>query len=633
MTTSIPHVAQADRFKLLVDGIQDYGIAMLDPQGCILSWNSGAHHMHGYAAAQAIGQSVEMLYPESLRDIDGIHFSAEQTLEHARRQGKHEEEAWRVRKDGTRFWANVVTTALYDEHGTLVGYGQVTRDLSERRQHLEALRQSEESLRLLIGSVKDYAIYMLTPEGIIHSCNHGAQLIKGYTAREVIGQHYRMFFRAEDIAAGLPERELQKALKHGRVEEEGWRLRKDGSAFWGNIIMTPIESEGRLIGFAKVTRDMSERQRLRDLEHSSKRMNEFLSMLAHELRNPLAPIRNAVSILQLEPSPTPTIKTIRDMIDRQLTHMTRLVDDLLDAGRMTSGKIRIKPELLCFNHVIAIAVEAIRPDFNARAQHFSADLPTRNIWLKGDATRLAQVLQNLLGNASKFTPHGGSISLQAEVIKGQLHVQVRDNGIGMSAENMEHIFELFAQGDGFTSGQSGLGIGLSLARSLIEMHGGSIHVESAGPGQGCTFKFELPGATLRHSADHEEAPEGTCEDTMVLVVDDNKDGADSLADILRSLGHQVQTAYEGQTALQMLQRRMAQTVLLDIRMPDMDGPSVLRAIRAMPGGEQVFICAISGYNLKEDSSDRPLLDGFDAHLQKPVELEALRQILSRSMHG
>src|SRR5690606_32222210 len=200
----------------------------------------------------------------------------------------------------------------------------------------------------------------------------GAQLIKGYTAREVIGQHYRMFFRAEDIAAGLPARELQKALKHGRVEEEGWRLRRDGSAFWGNIIMTPIESEGRLIGFAKVTRDMSERQRLRDLEHSSKRMNEFLSMLAHELRNPLAPIRNAVSILQLEPSPTPTIKTIRDMIDRQLTHMTRLVDDLLDAGRMTSGKIRIKPELLCFNHVIAIAVEAIRPDFNARAQHFSA---------------------------------------------------------------------------------------------------------------------------------------------------------------------------------------------------------------------------------------------------------------------
>ncbi|MGN1056723.1 MAG: PAS domain S-box protein, partial [Comamonas sp.] len=267
---------------------------MLDPQGCILSWNPGARHMHGYSAVEVIGQSVELVYPSSLRELDSNNFSVEQTLEHARRQGKCEEEAWRVRKDGTRFWANVVTTAIYDDAGKLAGYGQVTRDLTERRQHLEALRQSEESLRLLMGSVKDYAIYMLTPEGIIHSWNHGAQLIKGYTAREVIGQHYRMFFRAEDIAAGLPERELQKALKHGRVEEEGWRLRKDGSAFWGNIIMTPIESEGRLIGFAKVTRDMSERQRLRDLEHSSKRMNEFLSMLAHELRNPLAPIRNAV---------------------------------------------------------------------------------------------------------------------------------------------------------------------------------------------------------------------------------------------------------------------------------------------------------------------------------------------------
>ncbi|RYF41869.1 MAG: PAS domain S-box protein, partial [Comamonadaceae bacterium] len=289
-----PHSAvdesHIDRFRLLVDAVQDYGIFMLDPAGIVRSWNLGAARLKGYEASEVIGQHFSIFYPDDARAARW----PDEELRIATRVGKYEEEGWRVRKDGSRFWANVVITALRDPSGAIVGFGKVTRDLTERREHMEALRQSEERFRLLIEGVRDYAIYMLNPEGIIQSWNSGAELIKGYSAQDVIGKHYSMFFRTEDIAAGLPEKELRDALRVGRTEEEGWRVRKDGSTFWANIVMTPIHVGGVLHGFAKVTRDMSERIRLRDLEHSSQRMNEFLAMLAHELRNPLAPIRNAV---------------------------------------------------------------------------------------------------------------------------------------------------------------------------------------------------------------------------------------------------------------------------------------------------------------------------------------------------
>ena len=617
-----------DRFRLLVEAIEDYGICMLDRAGMVLSWNSGAARLHGYAAGEVIGKHLSIFYPEEARQARW----PEEELRRATEVGRHEEEGWRVREDGSRFWAHVVTTALRDRHGTLTGFGQVARDLTERREHLGALRQSEALFRLLIEGVRDYAIYMLDPQGVIRSWNSGAQLIKGYAAHEVIGKHYRMFFRSEDIALGLPDKELQDALLQGRTEEEGWRIRKDGSTFWANIVMAPIQAEGVLLGYAKVTRDMTERLRLRDLEHSSRRMNEFLAMLAHELRNPLAPIRNAVSILQLEPAPSTTVRTSRDMIDRQLSHMTRLVDDLLDAGRLTSGKIRIKPERIAFNQVVAIATEALRPDMDARSHTFELDLPRETVWVNADPTRLAQVLQNLLGNASKFTPHGGTLRLTARVARGRLHVEVVDNGVGIAPAAMEHIFELFSQGDGLAaSRQSGLGIGLSLARSLVEMHGGSIAATSPGVGQGSVFRFELPGASLgRHapSAAGPEHPGGEAAD--LLVVDDNRDAADSLAEILRLLGFRVRTAYGGDAAIQAVHQDMPSLVFLDIGMPDMEGPAVLRAIRQLPGGTAVFACAVSGFGAEDEKTGRADFGSFDARLQKPVELADLRAVLAQA---
>jgi PAS domain S-box-containing protein len=266
-----------------------------------------------------------------------------------------------------------------------------------------------------VDSVRDYAIFMLDPQGIVQSWNAGAQAIKGYEGNEIIGRHFRAFYTPEDQAARKPERELEDARRDGRVEDEGWRVRKDGTLFWANVVVTAVhDADGQLRGFAKVTRDMSERRRLEELESSSRRMNEFLAMLAHELRNPLAPIRNAVTIMQLESLPSPVLRNCRDVIDRQLTQVTRLVDDLLDVGRLTTGKIKLRKELVRLADVVARSVETVRPLISARRHTLAVEQPDEPVYVNGDSTRLSQVLQNLLVNAARYTPEGGSIRLDGD---------------------------------------------------------------------------------------------------------------------------------------------------------------------------------------------------------------------------
>lgn len=485
----------AERFRLLVEAVQDYGIFMLDPLGHVVSWNAGAERIKGYRAQEIIGRHFSVFYPEAAQATRW----PDQELQLALAQGRYEEEGWRIRKDGSRFWANVVITPLFDEQGTHTGFGKVTRDLTERRAHEEALLQSEERFRLLIDGVREYAIYMLDPEGRIQSWNKGAELIKGYLAHEVLGKHYSMFFRREDKVEGLPAWQLQRALLHGKTEEEGWRMRKDGSAFWASIVVSPIVGPGgTLLGYAKVTRDMSEQRKLHELEHSLQRMNEFLAMLGHELRNPLAPMRNAVTLMQREETLNTAQRISRDIIDRQLTHLTRLLDDLLDAGRLTSGKLHIKPLPTDFRQVLTQAVEALWPAMNARSLEIELKLPEGEIQVNADEVRLIQVLQNLLSNATKFTPEGGRIEVRVVVVQERLLVDVADNGMGMSEQTLDNVFQLFSQGEGVReTHQPGLGIGLALARSIVEMHGGTISVVSAGPGKGSVFSFELPGASLR----------------------------------------------------------------------------------------------------------------------------------------
>jgi PAS domain S-box-containing protein len=612
----------SDRLRLLVDAVVDYGIFVLDPKGLVVSWNAGAQRIKGYLQDEVVGQHFSMFYTPEAR---AVGWPAEE-LQRASVAGRFEDEGWRVRKDGTRFWANVVITALRDADGKLLGFGKVTRDLTERRMQEEALRESEERVRLMIAAVRDYAIYMLSPMGIIESWNTGAQQLKGYSSEDVIGRHFSLFYRPDDLKAGMPEAELKTALEKGRAEEEGWRVRKDGSAFWANVIISPIhDAQGSLRGFAKVTRDMSERRRLTELESSSKRMNEFLAMLAHELRNPLAPIRNAVTVLQLEPSPSPVVRSSRDMIDRQLTHMTRLVDDLLDAGRLSTGKINLKKEKILYNQVVERAVEAVRPLMDARHHRFVLDMPEGDIYLTADATRLAQVLQNLLTNAAKYTPSGGEITLKAWVDGTQLGSSVTDNGAGLTPESIGQIFELFSQGDTQTAAkESGLGIGLTLAKTLVEMHGGVLNAESEGPGKGSRFTFFLPSA-VEETGRKQEDTDGM----RFLVVDDNRDAADSLAEILRLMGCSVKTAYDGESGVERAVDYAPQAALVDLGMPGMNGFEVARRLRASPAGKHMVIAAVTGFGA-EDDKQRTLSAGFDVHLTKPVDFTTLQSFLERT---
>jgi len=611
-----------DRFRLLVDAVQDYGIFMLDITGNVMSWNTGAQRLKQYRPDEIIGRNFSIFYPP---EAVAAGWPAEE-LRRAEKDGRFEEEGWRIRKDGSRFWANVVITALRNPEGKLEGFGKVTRDLTERRAHEEALRESEQRFRLMIEGVRDYAIFMLSPDGVIESWNRGAQLIKGYSPSEVIGKHFSLFYRPEDLAAGKPQEELKTALAQGRAEEEGWRVRRDGSVFWANVAIAPVYDAGRVLrGFVKVTRDMTERRRLYELEKSSKRMSEFLAMLAHELRNPLAPIRNAITILQLEPSPSPLVRSSRDMIDRQLSHMTRLVDDLLDVGRLTTGKIRFKSEQVSYNLVVARSIEAVRPLMDARRHRLTTDIPAAPMLVQGDATRLAQVLQNLLINAAKFTPEAGQIELKVWQDGTQLYTTVSDSGVGLSPEALSNIFELFSQGDAQTAArESGLGIGLTLARSLVEMHGGTLSAVSEGPGRGSRFSFFLPNAQVSTGAADEVAGKGSS--ATIMVVDDNKDAANSLAEVLRLMDCQVKVAYDGPAALELFRKQAPQAILLDLGMPGMNGYEVLSALRSLHGGERVTVAALTGFGTDEDKQ-RALDAGFDEHLTKPLDFSALQTFL------
>jgi signal transduction histidine kinase len=298
----------------------------------------------------------------------------------------------------------------------------------------------------------------------------------------------------EEAAAGKPARELAIARQLGHVEDEGWRVRKDGSTFWANVVITAVHDESnRLRGFAKVTRDLTERRQREELERSSERMREFLATLAHELRNPLAPVRNAVGVMQLETGLSPAMMHSRDLIDRQVTHLTRLVDDLLDVGRIMSDKIELRVGSVVLGELVARAIEAARPFTDAHEQLVVPHVPDEPVFIRGDMIRLVQVLQNLLHNASKFSPPGSRIDVTGRIDYRMAVLEVRDAGCGIPAQSLDKIFQLFAQEKaGQNSGEGGLGIGLTLCKSLVEMHGGSIFASSEGLGCGSTFTLSLP---------------------------------------------------------------------------------------------------------------------------------------------
>jgi PAS domain S-box-containing protein len=524
-------------------------------------------------------------------------------------------------------------------------------DISQRRRAERGLKESEERFRLMVEAVRDYAIILLDSAGRVITWNHGAERILGYQEAEIIGKNASVFFTAEDRQAGRPEEELQEAIRSGRAGDDSWLVRKDGSRFFASGATTALRDDGSgLRGFVKILRDLTERKGLEDalreraelLAEADKRKDEFLATLAHELRNPLAPIRNALHLEQLaDPAAKTDVQEARKLMERQLEQLVRLVDDLLDVSRITRGKIRLNVEPIDLPSVLARAIEGSRPFIDVRRHNLTVNLPEEQVPLVADPLRLAQVFMNLLTNAAKYTPDGGEIQLSFATTRpivgkpGEAVVRVRDSGIGIAPEMLPTVFDLFTQETrGLDRSEGGLGIGLTLVRRLTEMHGGSVVAFSAGLGHGSEFVVRLPLADqaslalIRTESPPRQPPRSVAR--RILVVDDNRDSAESLSMLLRLMGNDVRTAYEGRLALEIAAVYQPDIVLLDIGLPGLDGFEVCRRLRDDASSGCNMIVAMTGYGREEDRR-RSLEAGFHAHLVKPVELKALQGLLSSSL--
>ncbi|HET7526499.1 MAG TPA: ATP-binding protein [Burkholderiaceae bacterium] len=487
--------------------------------------------------------------------------------------------------------------------------------------------ESPETFRVLVDSVQDYAIFFLSPDGIVASWNTGAERIKGYRADEIIGKHFSVFYTPDALVKDWPAEELRRSVQMGRFEDEGWRVRKDGTRLWANVIISPVRDQhGNLLGFSKVTRDLTERRRVEELELEGRRISEFIATLSHELRNPLAPMRNALNVMGRLPMESQAAWCLQ-ITNRQLDHLTHLVDDLLDVSRFVSGKIRLALAPVEMSSVVQMAVDATRALLEDRGHALTIELPGRPVHVKGDAIRMTQVLVNLLSNAAKYTPGSGRIKVAVSVDAQSAILQVVDNGIGMSEKLKTQAFEPFVQGaNALERANGGLGIGLTLVKKIVELHEGSVRAESEGADKGTTFVVTLPIAQAPKAltTPAKALPEPTPK--RILVVDDNRDAADSLAMFLRMDGHEVHATYDGARAVAMAATLVPDVILLDIGMPGMNGLEAARQLRALPSLARTRLVAITGFGQQADR-DATLAAGFDQHVTKPVNTAALAGLL------
>ncbi|WP_394792351.1 PAS domain S-box protein [Rhodoferax sp.] len=619
---------QDAHYRQMVMTVSDYAIFFIDLSGVVLSWNAGARLLKGYDANEVIGQHISKFYPAELMQQRW----PEHELSVARSIGRIEDEGWRIRKDGTRFWANIVITRLDDADGVPIGFSKITRDLTERRRQEELLRASEERFRLLVEGVNDYAIFMLDPCGYVVSWSRGAQQSKGYAATEIIGKHFSVFYPADVVARGWPEEELRNAVRDGHFEDEGWRVRKDGTRFWANVVITTLrDAAGVHRGFAKVTRDLTESRRAMKLEDEGRKITNFLAMLGHELRNPLAPISNAVTLLEREADPSKVVRFSREIIGRQLRQLTRLVDDLLDVGRITSGRIHLESKPVRVQDLVRDAIEVVKPLCDQKNHAVDVVDDASDPWIAGDAVRLVQVLSNLLHNATKFTPLGGHIRVQTLVRGDRVDILVQDDGPGIAAADLPTIFDLFVQGaQDSARSLGGLGLGLSLVQQLVALHGGTVSAFSTGrPGEGSEFLVQLP-TTPAPTTSNAASPSKPDIET-VLVVDDNQDAANTLAMILEGMGYVTSVVYNGTDALEAMKTQPLAAVLLDLGLPDLSGLDVAIAVKAALAFPPPLV-AITGYGQENDrAASRDA--GFLAHLTKPVDVERLHGVLQQILKG
>jgi PAS domain S-box-containing protein len=527
-----------------------------------------------------------------------------------------------------RFWS-AVSTPIFGADGTIVCILHTTSDVTEQVRSEAALRESETRYRALANATAD-VVYRMSPDWSQLRQLDG----RGYLKDTADASRYWLddYIPAEDQAR--IHHAIAEAIRTKSTFELEHRVRRlDGSVGWTYSRAVPmLDARGAIHEWIGAASDITERKLAEEkLRESDRRKDEFLAMLAHELRNPLAPVGAAAALLQRARLDEGLVRKTSEIIGRQVAHMTALIDDLLDVSRVTRGQVELDEAALDMRAIVADAVEQVMPLVRTRHQQLDVDVPAQSMPVMGDAKRLVQILANLLNNAAKYTQEGGRLRLAAAVRDGDVIVDVIDNGIGMAPELVARAFDLFAQAERTSDRASGgLGLGLALVRSLVELHGGTVSCESAGPGRGSRFTVTLPLLAQEAAPDalYDGAHAAARESSLsIMVVDDNVDAAETLGLLLEASGHRVSIEHDPQRALERASTEAPQVCLLDIGLPGMDGYELARHLRAQPATRHAFLVAITGYG--QDSDRRLAAEaGFDRHLVKPIDLDKLQDVLA-----
>ena len=636
---ALTDVSQSDRLQILIDAVKDYAIYLLDADGRVATWNTGAERFKGYTADEIIGQHFSVFYTDEDRAV-GLPARA---LTTAATEGRFESEGWRARKDGTRFWTHVVIDPVYGEAGNVIGYAKITRDISDRRLVDEALLAAERRFRLLVQSVRDYAIYMLDPDGKVTNWNAGAEAIKGYTADEIVGQHFSRFYTEEDRAAGAPAKALATAVAEGKFEGEAQRVRKNGERFWANVVIDPIYDDlGELVGFAKVTRDITERRKQQEeVERSRAALVQAQKMeaigrltggVAHDFNNLLTVIRASADFL------------LRPKLDDEKRHRYALAiaDTAKRAATLTSQLLAfarrqpLKPEVFDVGARLR-GLQQIMETTIGSSVGVRISLPETPQLVEADPSQFETAVLNMVINARDAMPRGGEINISVSesdsvpAVRGHsaatgafVAIAITDTGTGMPPETVTRVFEPF-----FTTKDidKGTGLGLSQVYGFAKQSRGEVDVSSE-LGVGTTFTLYLP----RSNAVTETAkPEVTPIDMTavparrILLVEDNEGVGNFAAGLLRELGQTVTWVGDGQAALDALTHDAAafDLVFSDVVMPGMSGIELGHAIKARWPDLEVVLTSGYSHVLAEEGSH-----GFEL-VQKPYSIEGLLKALKQ----
>ncbi|MCW3105146.1 MAG: sensor histidine kinase [Bacteroidetes bacterium] len=502
--------ARSDLYQKMIEEIEDYAIILMDENGIIQNWNKGAQKIKGYTDQEIIGKHFSIFYlPEDL----AVQLP-QKLMEQARSNGKAGQEGWRKRKDGTRFWGSITITAIHDEEHNVIGYSKVTRDLTDKKVAEDELRMSEERYHQMIAEVQDYAIILLSPQGIIENWNIGAEKIKGYTAAEVIGKKFEMFYTPEDRAINLPDKLLARAKEEGKAVQEGWRVRKDGTRFWGTIVITALHGkDGRIIGFSKVTRDLTAQKLAEEkvnayyaeLELQNSELEQFAYVASHDLQEPLRKIQTFAELIQENYSDEEFVKRYFEKLESSAQRMAELVKSLLDYSRLSKDKEKDKDKSNLSEVDLNEIVDEVKQDFellieDKKAVIISEPLPT----LSGNRMQLGQLFSNMVSNSLKFSKTNPIIRMSSTIVnKSQIpdapdtladkkyyQILFEDNGIGFEQQYDKIIFSLFQRLHG-KQDYAGTGIGLALCKKIVDNHKGMITAVSE-PDKGAKFYVYLP---------------------------------------------------------------------------------------------------------------------------------------------